>query len=27
LEIDQRYNILKPGYTVIDLGSTPGGWS
>ena len=26
-EIDQRYNILKPGQRVIDLGAAPGGWS
>jgi 23S rRNA (uridine2552-2'-O)-methyltransferase len=26
-ELDQRYALLKPGITVIDLGSAPGGWS
>ena len=26
IEIDDRYNILKPGARVVDLGSTPGGW-
>ncbi len=26
LEIDERYNIIKPGYRVIDLGAAPGGW-
>jgi 23S rRNA (uridine2552-2'-O)-methyltransferase len=26
-EIDDRYGILKPGYTVVDLGAAPGGWS
>jgi 23S rRNA (uridine2552-2'-O)-methyltransferase len=27
MEINQRYNILRPGYKVIDLGSAPGGWA
>lgn len=27
LEIDQKYNIIKPGYTVIDCGAAPGSWS
>lgn len=27
LEIDARNRLLKPGMTVIDLGSAPGGWS
>ena len=27
LEIHQRYNILKEGYKVIDLGSAPGSWT
>lgn len=27
LEIQQKYKILKPGMTVIDLGAAPGGWS
>ena len=26
-EIDDRYNILKQGDTVLDLGAAPGGWS
>ncbi|MDH5483815.1 MAG: 23S rRNA (uridine(2552)-2'-O)-methyltransferase RlmE [Gammaproteobacteria bacterium] len=26
-EIDQKDRLLKPGITVIDLGSAPGGWS
>lgn len=26
-EIDERDKVLKPGMTVIDLGSAPGGWS
>lgn len=26
LEIDERYNILKPGQRVVDLGAAPGGW-
>ncbi len=26
LEIDDRYHLLKPGQTVIDLGAAPGGW-
>jgi 23S rRNA (uridine2552-2'-O)-methyltransferase len=27
LEIDDKYHLLKPGKTVIDLGAAPGGWS
>jgi len=27
LEIDQKFNILKPGYMVLDCGSAPGSWS
>ena len=27
LEIDQRFRLLKPGRTVVDLGSAPGSWS
>ncbi|RTK92456.1 MAG: RlmE family RNA methyltransferase [Rickettsiales bacterium] len=27
LEINEKFNILKPGYNVIDLGAAPGGWS
>ncbi|AIL65328.1 Ribosomal RNA large subunit methyltransferase E [Rickettsiales bacterium Ac37b] len=27
LEIDQKFQILKPGYIVVDLGAAPGGWS
>jgi 23S rRNA (uridine2552-2'-O)-methyltransferase len=26
-EIDERDKVLKPGMTVVDLGSAPGGWS
>lgn len=26
-EIDDRYKILRPGLTVVDLGAAPGGWS
>jgi 23S rRNA (uridine2552-2'-O)-methyltransferase len=26
LEIDERFNILKPGDRIIDLGAAPGGW-
>lgn len=26
-EIDQRYHLLKPGQTVLDLGASPGSWS
>lgn len=26
LEIHQKYNILRPGATVVDLGAWPGGW-
>src|SRR5260370_26159230 len=27
LEIDDKYRILKPGMSVVDLGAAPGGWS
>ncbi|HKS19697.1 MAG TPA: RlmE family RNA methyltransferase [Bradyrhizobium sp.] len=27
IEIDDKYRVLKPGLTVIDLGAAPGGWS
>jgi 23S rRNA (uridine2552-2'-O)-methyltransferase len=27
LEIDEKYNILKPGQRIVDLGAAPGGWS
>ena len=27
IEIQQRYTILKPGYKVLDLGSSPGSWT
>lgn len=27
LEMDEKYNLLKPGYRVVDLGAAPGGWS
>jgi 23S rRNA (uridine2552-2'-O)-methyltransferase len=26
IEIDDKYEILKPGYRVVDLGAAPGGW-
>ena len=26
IEIDDRYNLLKPGQRIIDLGAAPGGW-
>jgi 23S rRNA (uridine2552-2'-O)-methyltransferase len=26
-EIDEKYKLLKPGQTVVDLGAAPGGWS
>src|SRR5438445_8374470 len=26
LEIDEKYKILQPGNTVVDLGAAPGGW-
>lgn len=27
IEIDDKYRLLKPGQTVLDLGAAPGGWS
>lgn len=27
LEIHEKYNLLKPGMLVVDLGAAPGGWS
>jgi 23S rRNA (uridine2552-2'-O)-methyltransferase len=27
LEIDDKYRLLKPGISVVDLGAAPGGWS
>ena len=27
IEINTRYNLLKPGMRVIDVGAAPGGWS
>lgn len=27
IEIDEKYRLLKPGATVVDLGAAPGGWS
>ena len=27
LEIDDKYRLLKPGNTVVDLGAAPGGWT
>lgn len=26
LEIDERYDLLKPGQRIVDLGAAPGGW-
>ena len=26
-EIDEQLGLIKPGYTIVDLGSTPGAWS
>ncbi len=27
IEIDDKYHLLKPGMSVVDLGAAPGGWS
>ncbi|MBT4161804.1 MAG: 23S rRNA methyltransferase [Gammaproteobacteria bacterium] len=27
IEIDDKYKLLKPGMTVVDLGAAPGGWT
>lgn len=27
IEVDEKYQLLKPGLRVLDLGSAPGGWS
>src|SRR5216683_3484956 len=27
IEIDDKYRILRPGMSVVDLGAAPGGWS
>lgn len=27
IELDQKYNFLKPGHVVIDIGAAPGSWS
>jgi 23S rRNA (uridine2552-2'-O)-methyltransferase len=27
MQIDDRYKLLKPGHTVVDLGAAPGGWT
>jgi 23S rRNA (uridine2552-2'-O)-methyltransferase len=27
IEIDDKYRLLRPGMTVVDLGAAPGGWS
>ncbi len=27
IEIDERFHLLRPGRTVVDLGAAPGGWS
>lgn len=26
IQIDNKFNIFRPGNTVIDLGASPGGW-
>ena len=26
-EIDEKYNLIKQNYRILDLGSAPGGWS
>ena len=26
IEINERFNILKPGFTVVDCGAAPGSW-
>ena len=26
-ELDQKYNLIQPGMSIIDLGAAPGGWS
>ncbi|MBA3580897.1 MAG: 23S rRNA (uridine(2552)-2'-O)-methyltransferase RlmE [Gammaproteobacteria bacterium] len=27
MELDEKYRLLKPGHSVVDLGAAPGGWS
>jgi 23S rRNA (uridine2552-2'-O)-methyltransferase len=27
LEVQEKYNLIRPGMTVVDLGAAPGGWS
>jgi 23S rRNA (uridine2552-2'-O)-methyltransferase len=27
IEIDDRFKLLKPGHSIVDLGSAPGGWA
>ena len=27
IEIDERFNLLKPGLRIVDLGAAPGGWA
>ena len=27
IEIHEKYDLVKPGYCIVDLGCTPGGWS
>ncbi|MGL5114372.1 MAG: RlmE family RNA methyltransferase [Beijerinckiaceae bacterium] len=27
IEIDEKYKLLKPGHTILDLGCAPGGWT
>ncbi len=27
IELDERFRLLKPGLTILDLGAAPGGWS
>ena len=26
-ELDQKYNLIRPGMNIVDLGAAPGGWS
>ena len=27
IELDERFNLLKPGHKIVDLGAAPGGWA
>ena len=27
IEINEKYNLIRPGMTIVDLGAAPGGWS